>query len=259
MFAKKLKIRTLLIAGILVTTMVGCQNKHASSLNISAASSLTESVTEVSNLFKEEHKETSVNLNFGASSTLKTQILEGADVDVFLSANKKQYQELLDQGYIAEGTQFATNHLVLVTQKDNQEIQEFEALDEKGISLLLANEEVPVGKYALEIIENADKVYQNNFKENVLNNVISKEANVRQVLSKVVLGEADCGIVYSTDITKDVKDNVRVIEIPDDINVKGEYWIGLIKKEHVQDQGKAFYDKILSNEGQRVLKEYGFE
>lgn len=226
-------------------------------LQVSAASSLTESLNELQGLYY-TMSGVELNLNFGASSVLKTQIEQGAEADLFLSANLSHYDSLEKAGLIEKGKQFVQNGLVLAVAKDNTSIQKVEDMAQDGVKVIFANDDVPVGKYTAEILANYDKKSGDNLSEKINANVVSKEENVRQVLSKVALGEGDCAIVYDTDITEDVKDKVRLVPIDEDCNVKGEYWVGLLKKDSPNPAAENFYDYLTDSEASSVFEKYGF-
>ena len=157
-----------------------------------AASSLTEAFEEVAAAFEVEH-EVEVILNFAGSSTLSTQIVQGAPADVFASADEAQMQEVADARLLADEPQtFTQNRLVVITPK-NSPIEELSDLSQSGILLVLAGPNVPAGRYALEVLENLNERYGADFSERVLANLVSEETNVRQVAAKVGLGEADRG------------------------------------------------------------------
>lgn len=247
-----------LLCIIFAVTMVGCGAKTDSiSINVSAASSLTESLNEIKNLYKTKTG-TDINLNFASSGVLKTQIEQGADVDIFLSANFSHYDDLNKLGLIKNGKQFAENSLVLAVSSENTTIEKLEDISKTDTKVIFANDSVPVGKYTLEILDNYNEILGDDFSEKVKSNVVSQEENVRQVLSKVALGEGDCAIVYATDITSSVKDKVRVIEINEECNVKGEYWAGVIKKDSLNTAADDFFEYIFSDAAADIFRKYGF-
>lgn len=227
------------------------------SLHVSAASSLTESLEEIKSIYQNKNPNIKINLNFGASSVLKTQIQEGAEVDVFLSANFSHYDDLDKEGKIEMGSQFAENQLVLVVFHENEIIQSVEDMQVPGTKIIFANDSVPVGKYTNTILENYEKKTPGIILA-VENNVVSREENVRQVLAKVALGEGDCAIVYDTDITIDVKNKVRVIKIDEDCNVKGTYWAGVLKNKTMKKESSKFYDFLKSGDAKGVFEKFGF-
>ncbi len=229
----------------------------AQDLTVLAASSLTEAFEEIASVFEGQHEGVDVLLSFDGSSTLTTQIVEGVPADVFASADEKQMQVVVDEGLTAREPEiFTGNRLVLITTADS-DVTSLEQLADAGVLVVLADEEVPVGNYARQALAKMDATYGNDFSERVLANVVSEESNVRQVALKVELGEADAAIVYATDAA--VAENVTTIEIPDDLNVLGTYPIATLQDSTQPDLAQAFVDLVLSDEGQQILTERGFQ
>lgn len=227
-------------------SLVGCSNKQ-DDINISVASSLTESVTEIVNNYTKKTGEI-VNINFGGSSTLKTQIKSGFDVDMYFSANFSHYNELNKEGYILEGREILQNNLCIVTNKENIKIPE--DITKKGTKIILSLDDVPIGKYTNQVLKN----YGDDFRNKVLENVVSKEQNVKQVLAKIALGEGDAAFVYKTDITEQIKDKVKVIEIPKRFNVNTKYYLGILN-----EKAKNLYNYLFTDESLDIFKKYGFK
>ena len=160
-----------------------------------------------------------------------------------------------------EAKTFVTNRLVVVFPKDNPAgLVELKDLAKPGLKLDLADKAVPVGQYSLDFLDKAikDETFGTAFKDDVLKNVVSYEDNVKAVVTKVSLGEADAGIVYVTDITKDIAEKVGTLEIPDALNSIANYPIAAITDSKNPDLAKAFVDLILSPDGQAILAKYGF-
>lgn len=238
--------------------LVGCSQKQEPTveLNVSAASSLQEAMQEIAADFMELYPNVKVQLNFGGSNVLKTQIVEGFDVDLFLSANFKQYDELVQLGKIEAGSLFATNRVVIVT--NNDQVQSVYDLAKPNLQVVLANESVPIGQYAASIIDSIDE-NEPGFKAAIDQNIVSREENVRQVLMKITLNEGDAAFVYQTDLTPDVNDQVTVVYLPNEYDVISEYYMGIIKQNEVKKEAEQLYEYILSDAGQEVLKSYGYE
>lgn len=243
----------------------GCAPQPASepvTITVSAAASLTEAFTEISAQFEAANPQVKVSLNFAASQQLSRQIVEGASVDVFASANQKQMGFVLTEQELSEdaSTVFAGNRLVVIVPQDNPgNIVSLADLARPGLKLVFAAVEVPAGQYSLEFLDLASQsgYFGADYKDNVLANVVSYENNVRSVLTKVSLGEADGGIVYSTDAAS-IAGEIGVLQIPADLNVNANYWIlALPDAEHAQE-GQAFVDFVLSAQGQQVLEKHGF-
>jgi molybdate transport system substrate-binding protein len=232
-------------------------------LTVFAAASLADVFAQVDAGFVEANPGAATVFNFAASDQLAQQILAGAPADVFASANSTQMQVVVD-GSMADEAQtsvFARNRLVIAVPPDNPAgIAGLADLANPGVRLVLAAAEVPAGRYALEILDraSADPAYGPGFPEAVLANVRSYEENVRAVLAKVVLAEADAGIVYLTD-ARSSGDDVVAIEIPPDFNVVAEYFIAPLSGAVHPDRARAFLDYLLSSEGQSILAGAGFE
>jgi molybdate transport system substrate-binding protein len=135
-------------------------------------------------------------------------------------------------------------------------LKKLEDLAQPGIKLVLAAEEVPVGKYARQALDQMNAVFGADFKDTVLANVVSNENNVKQVVSKVQLGEADAGIVYVSDAV--AAPDLKTIEIPDELNVIAKYPIAPLAKSENADLAAKFIEYVLSTEGQAILAKWGF-
>lgn len=228
-------------------------------LNVFAAASLTEAFTEIGAAFEAANPGVTVTFNFAGSQALRTQIEEGAPADVFASANTKEMDALVAGSLAAaEAPQvFLTNRLVLILPADNPgELTTLEELARPGVKLVLAAEEVPVGNYSRQSLEKMNSAYGADYKDKVLANVVSNEDNVKQVVAKVQLGEADAGIVYSSDAA--AAPDLKFIEIPAEWNVVAEYPIAALSGSENAELAEQFIAFVLSDEGQSVLSKWGF-
>lgn len=254
------------VMGLLLSLLLGCggtgvPTAEAATLNVFAAASLTGAFNEIGAAFGAANPGVTVVFNVAGSNELATQIGQGAPADVFASANAAQMEVAVASGRIDAGAArvFATNRLVVVYPADNPAgITALPDLAKPDTLLVLAAEEVPVGRYALEFLDMAaaDAAFDSGFKAAVLANVVSYEANVRGVLNKVALGEADAGIVYASDLVG--VDGVAALAIPDALNVVAEYPIAPLNDSIHPELAAAFIDLVLSDLGQAVLAEYGF-
>lgn len=238
-------------------------NQQPMTLTVLAAASLTESFTELGTLFEAAHPHIQVVFNFAGSQQLAQQLAEQAPADVFASASQKYMKEAIDSGRVISGTDqiFAKNALVVIYPKANPAgLAALTDLTKPGLKLVLGAKEVPIGQYALDFLDKAsqDPAYGATFKDNVLKNVVSYEDNVKSVVTKVVLGEADAGIVYLTDVTPDAAEKVDKIIIPDEINVIATYPMAAIADSAYPIEADAFVKFVLSEEGQAVLAKYNF-
>jgi molybdenum ABC transporter molybdate-binding protein len=236
---------------------------ESKTLTVLAAASLTESFTELGTMFESKNEGVKVAFSFAGSQQLAQQLSEGAEADVFASASKKYMDAAVEAKRVnkEDAKTFVKNRLVVIYPKDNPGgVKELKDLAKSGLKLDLADKSVPVGQYALDFLDKAvkDAQYGADFKDKVLKNVVSYEENVKAVLTKVSLGEADAGIVYLTDITADAATKVEKIEIPDALNTIATYPIAQISDSKNADLAKSFVDLVLSADGQKVMEKYGF-
>jgi molybdate transport system substrate-binding protein len=225
-------------------------------LEVYAASSLTEAFTELEELFESENPEVDVLLTFAGSQILRVQIEQGAEADVFASANPEHLDSLVTSGRIREGRLFARNDLVVIVPLSNPAgIETFDDLPEAR-TLVLGTANVPVGAYAREAIRRGGERLGGRFEADVLSRLASEEANVRLVRAKIELDEADAAIVYRTDAVP--SDRVQVVEIPKSDNVLADYPIGVLTDGPNPEAAERWLELVLSERGQEVLAAHGF-
>lgn len=232
-------------------------------LTVFAAASLKDAFEALEPGFEAANPGIDVIFNLAGSQQLAQQLAEGAPGDLFASANSRQMGVAIEAGRVATGTAqvFVGNHLVVVTPADNPAgLATLADLATPGLKLVLAAAAVPVGEYSLTVLENADAAgsFAAGFGDAVLANVVSYEENVRSVLNKVVLDEADAGIVYTSDVMPSVAEQVTKIEIPAELNVLATYPVAVVTDSALPVQAQAFVDLLLSAEGQSVLGDFGF-
>ncbi len=228
-------------------------------LTVFAAASLTDAFTEIGKNFDAANAGVTTTFNFAGSQALRTQIQEGAPVDVFASANNKEMTALIEGSFVtAESSQiFLNNKLVVILPANNPAgIDSLEDLANAGIKIVFAAEEVPVGKYTREALDLMNGSFGADFKDKVLANVVSNEDNVKQVVAKIQLGEADAGIVYTSDAV--AAPELQTIEIPAELNVIAKYPIAPLVESANADLAQAFIAYVLSDEGQAILQKWGF-
>lgn len=217
-----------------------------------AAASLTESFGEIAGVFHTEHPDISVRFNFGPSDGLATQIGEGAPADVFASSSPGWMDAVAaDPGASGRAT-FARNRLVVLVPRSNPaNIAGIEDLAHPDVKLVLAADGVPIGQYAREALTKAGLL------DIALRNLVSNEEDVKGVVQKVVLDEADAGIAYQTDVTSGVRGRVRAIEIPEQWNVSASYPIAVVASSSRREAAQSFVRFVLGA-GQPVLRRFGF-
>jgi molybdate transport system substrate-binding protein len=224
----------------------GSSAASASEIKVFAAASLTAAFTKLGDDFSAANGGTKVTFNFAGSQALATQIQQAAPADVFASADIPNMGKVKD--LVNTPRNFASNLLAIVVEKGNpKDVKGLEDLASPDLKVVLAAEEVPAGKYARQLLDQAG----------VSVTPVSQEDNVKAVVTKVSLGEADAGIVYVTDVSAG-GDKVEGVDIPEDQNVVATYPIATVKASKAQDKTQALMDLVLSAEGQQVLKEFGF-
>lgn len=230
-------------------------------LNIFAAASLTESFNEIATQYKTVHPNVTLKYNFNGSQILVQQIINGASADVFASADTTNMKKASDAGLVTSSQIFVQNKLTVVIPASNPgNITSLKDLAKKGVKIVVAAPSVPVGKYGLQVLDKMGKSseYGPAYETAVKANFVSQEDNVKAVVQKVQLGEADAGIVYRTDVTADVANKVKLIDIPDNFNVIAQYPIAVTKNSAHATEAQDFVQYILSPKGQAVLEKYRF-
>ena len=243
-------------------TMAAAFPAGGGQLTVFAAASLAEAFEQIASDLEAAHPGLSITYNFGGSQALVTQLGEGAQADVFASANSAQMQAAVANGSVSGApVTFIRNRLAIVTPPDNPAgLTSAADLGKPDLLLVLAQPEVPVGRYAREAIcaMGADTgAYGEDFIERVAANIVSEEEDVRDVLAKVQLGEADAGIVYVSDANV-AGGNVRLIAIPEAVNIVATYPIAAVNGGNAA-LADAFIAYLLSPQGQATLVDFGFE
>ena len=213
-----------------------------------AAASLTESFTAISEAFTAKHPGEHAKFSFGASSALATQLEQGAPADVIATADEVTMKRLDDAGLVDSPHTFAKNRLAIAVEPKNPKgVHGLADLAKPGLVVVLAAEQVPVGRYARQVLSAAK----------VTVTPVSLEPDVKAVLTKVQLGEADAGIVYATDV-KAAQGKVAGVEIPEAQNALAVYPIAVSKHAANPAAAKGFVGFVLSPEGRAILERFGF-
>lgn len=254
------------LAVLLLAGLVGCVSAaetNESELMVFAAASLTGVVGDLDPVFEAAHPGVNLTPNFDSSATLETQIKEGASADLFLPASTKNMDNLVKEDLIDNETitKYATNKLAIIVPKDNPAgITGLADLAKPGVKIVSETAEVPVRKYTEQMLNKTandtelGEAFVKAFKENI----VSEETNVAGATTKVALGEADAGITYYSDVTKDLADKITIIEIPEKYNVDATYEAGILTESKEKEMAQEFIDLLKSDEGQSALKDYKF-
>ena len=230
-------------------------------LTVFAAASLADAFEDLAVDFEATNPGLDVILNFGASQALRTQIEEGAQADVFASANREEMKALVDAGLVEEsGTPiFARNLLVVVLPADNPAgVKDLHDLARPGIRLIVADPAVPAGTYTRRLLDSlaGDREWGVSFRDALLANVVSEEESVRAVLAKVALGEADAGFVYASDAVS--QPALVRLDLPAEHNPVAEYPLAALRASPHAGAASDFIGFVLSASGQQILERHGF-
>jgi molybdate transport system substrate-binding protein len=218
-------------------------SKASAQITVYAAASLTDVFPKISSRQK---------FSFAASNTLAQQIRQGAPADVFASADTANPQALYSAGLCSQPRVFATNKLVVVYPRSNPgNVKTVFDLRRPGVKVVIARQGVPVGNYTRQILRNLG------ISAAVLSNVVSQEPDVRSVLAKVALGEADAGFVYKTDAAT-VANDVSVIKLPAWAQPPVRYGICVVSASANKADARAFITRVLGKVGRTRLTAAGF-
>ena len=219
---------------------------RAEAVTVFAAASLTEAFKTLGRDFEAANAGTKVEFNFAGSSTLARQILEGAPADVFASADEENMEKVRAQ--VSSPQIFAGNRLAIIVSKGNpKKVASVADLGKPGLTVSLAAPVVPIGRYAREVFAKAGGAVPES----------SSEVDVKAVATRVAMGEADAGIVYTTDVAA-VGGKVEGVAIPAALNVRAKYPIATVRASKNGTGALAFVRFVLSPEGRRVLTAAGF-
>jgi molybdate transport system substrate-binding protein len=221
-------------------------------LTVLAAASLTDAFTKIGDDLHRKYPGIASTFSFAGSPTLVTQIQQGAPADIFASADQANMQKVVNGGF-ASGTPsvFAHNKLEIAVQAGNpKHIASVTDLANSAIKVVVCAPGVPCGTYSTATFGKAGITVK----------PVSQEQDVKSVLTKVALGEADAGIVYVTDVkaAKASGSQVDGVTIPDNLNTTAEYPIAELKTTRSDPAAKAFIDYVLSDDGQKTLESFGF-
>lgn len=255
-----------LLALLLVLTLGACGSGASSSedaggtLTAFVAANFTDANDAITEEFESQHEGVQVQSNYAGTQVLFSQLQQGASADFFLSADLDYAKKAQDEGLIDSFSEVSQNEEVIVVPTGNPAgIESLEDLGTKPVELVIGVDTVPIGKYTRQIFENANEGYGSDFSDNVTSNVVSEETNTREVAQKIALGEGGAAIIYRTDVTPSIADQVEIVEIPEEYNVKAFNYAGVVKNAPNPELAQEYLDFILTPEGQEILRGFGYE
>jgi molybdate transport system substrate-binding protein len=258
---------TVLSTGVLAPSSPAARSPVADdaprTLTVFAAASLTEAFSDLGRRFESSAPGVKVRFSFAGSQQLRAQLEQGAQADVFAPANTAEMNKAIAASLVAPGATktFARNRLIVVFPMDNPgEIRALADLARPGTKVDIADKAVPVGQYTLDMFDKMGRAaaFGIDFRERVLANVVSRENNVKAIVSKVRLSEVDAGVVYATDAAGDAAQYIGALQVPDGFNQVAIYPIAVLSGAPQPDLARQFVEMLLSRAGQQVLVSYGF-
>ena len=263
-FAHGATLSLLAALALILSTGCGGTASDETTITVFAAASLTDAFREIASEFESERPDVEVRLNFAGSQRLRFQLQSGAKGDVFASADERQMQLAQEAGLIAGSVRHfaSTSMAVIVTQESG--ITALHELGNGGTKVVLAHGNVPAGEYSrrlLEWLSTNDTGLGNDYAQRVLANVVSEEPSVKVVEQKVVLGEADAGIVYRPGaLTALSTGSVRELPLPPDAEeLRALYPIAALTDSESRELADEFISFVLSPAAQTILSGYGFD
>lgn len=259
--------RRLLLAPALLASVIAlaylsaaAPDAQAETIRVFAAASLNHAFMEIGAAYEKAHPGDRVEFSFGGSQLLRAQIERGAPADLFASADREYLQALFEKQLVSVPRTFAHNRLVAVAPMRSARVRRLQDLARPGVKVVVAGPAVPAGRYTRQSLRKMSgrPPFPGDFHRRVEANVVSRETNVRAVLSKVMLGEADAGIVYATDAAS-VKGKVRVLPALPWLDAPPTCTIAVVSPPgRSKPQTRAFLREVLSRRGQTILRKHGF-
>jgi molybdate transport system substrate-binding protein len=233
--------RALLVA-LLALVLPGSVS-GAGPITVFAAASLTEVFPKI---------DKTPRYSFAGSDQLALQIRQGAPVDVYAAASPKYTELLYRDGFVSKPLVFATNKLIIIVPRSNPaHLTNVYDLRRTGLKLVIGDRTVPIGTYTRQILDTLG------ITNDVMKSVVSQETDVKGIVTKVALGEADAGFVYRTDV-KPVAARTRTLALPAWAQPPINYEIAIVKASGTQVADRAFVKKLTSKRGRKLLAQAGF-
>jgi len=232
-------------------------------LAVFAAASLSGAFNETIADYEALHPNVKIVPQYAGTQVLVTQVQQGASADVFASASTSYMTTLVKGGYMVNSSvaNFTENKLALIVPTNNPaNISSLSDLNKSGVKVVICASTVPCGSYTLQVLNKTvnNSAYGPTFKASVLKNVVSQETDVNSAVSKIALGEADVAFVYQSDVPASMQSQVKVIALPENVNVLAIYPIGVLAQSKNQGVAQDFENYVLSANGTAILDKYHF-
>ena len=254
---------TLVAIILCITASCGNSNRNETVITVYAAASLTDAFRDIAREFESRNLSVEVKLNFAGSQRLRSQLELGAAADVFASADEAQ-MALAEEGGLISGSSraFAGASLAVIASTDS-EINDVSEIAEPGVKLVLAHESVPAGRYSRRLVarlSEPDTGLGADFASRTLDNVVSEEISVKFVEQKVILGQADAGVVYQPGaMTAEATGAARELPLPPETDtVRAVFPIAVMRESSEPEWAEEFVKFVLSPPAQDILARYGF-
>ena len=260
--ARKLSLLLTMALPLMLTLLAtGCSaaGSGQTTLRVFAASSLTDAIEEAARAFESERESVSIEVHYAGSALLRAQLEQGAQADVFLAADWPQMDAAADAGLLSgDAIVFASNEIVVALADSGRSINGLADLARPGLQLVIALPQTPAGAYAREALAALDSMpgFGVTYSQAVLDNIVSEETNVRSVLAKVSLGEADAGFVYQTDARGA---QLEALQFPSDAQAEIAYTAAVLAGAQDPSVAQEFLSHLLSARGQEILRQHGFQ
>ncbi len=225
-------------------------------LSVFAASSLTEAMTDVAKHYELQHPDVQIRLNFAGSQTLAMQIEQGAPAELFISASRPVMSRLQERDLVANVQPLLGNRLAVATRSDLQPpLNSLRDLTRPELLLVIGNPQVPIGAYTRKLFTNltASPAFGSALVTQIKKNIVSEEGRVKAIIAKLLLGEADVGIVYQSDLTNS---KLLSIAVPEKLNPRAIYQ--LAKTTETNHHSEQFYAFLRSSEATEIFRRFGF-
>lgn len=250
----------LVIAGGGYAATTGGTEGGGASLTALVAANFTDANDALVEEFEMQREGAQVEVSYAGTQVLFLQLQQGATADLFLSADLDYAEQAQEEGLIDSFSEVSRNEEVIIVPSGNPAgVDGLEDLGARPVELVIGVDTVPIGKYTRQIFENASSGYGSDFPERVRSRVVSEETNTREVAQKIALGEGEAAIVYRTDVTPSITDQVEIVEIPEEYNVEAFNYAGVVSNAPNPELTQEYLDLILSPEGQEILRGFGYE